>query len=97
LIRRRLCPREVLHYVAKVHRQPGDDADTNIKLIDVTICHLRKRFGDTRKPKKPPMFVIDTVWSVGYSMSEEYRKKAAGMLLEYLELDESHLSKIVSE
>lgn len=84
LIKRREVTRKMLHNEIE-RRRPHPKVETEPKIVDVVICKLRKRlegFGLT----------IVTVWSCGYYMPPEDRRKALDMLNSYLE--DSHAVKI---
>jgi hypothetical protein len=44
------------------------DGDTNVKIVDVVICHLRKKL-------TPLNIEIETIWSFGYCLTPENRQK----------------------
>lgn len=77
LVRRKLCPRDMLHELIE-SRRPVNSEPTDPKIIDVAICNLRKRLGDT--------YVIATVRGCGFVMPDEYRRKAAAVLLDYFDV-----------
>ncbi len=77
LMKRREVTRKMLHNVIE-SRRPHPKVETEPKIVDVIICKLRKRlegFG----------LAIQTVWSCGYFMPPEHRRKALDMLNAYLE------------
>lgn len=76
LIKRREVTRKMLHGVIE-SRRPHPKVETEPKIVDVVICKLRKKL-------EPLGLKIETVWSCGYFMSAEHRKKALAMLNEFL-------------
>lgn len=72
LIRRDECTKEVLHSAVTLDRASIDEV-TDIKIIDVIICNLRKKL-------KPFDIVVDTIHSCGYSMPNESRQKALELI-----------------
>lgn len=75
LIKCREVTRKMLHGVS---RRPQPKAETEPKIVDVVICKLRTKL-------KPFGLRIETVWSCGYYMPTEDRKKALKLLTEFLE------------
>jgi DNA-binding response OmpR family regulator len=72
LLRRGQASREQLHMAVEDNRGNPDDA-TDIKIVDVVICKMRKkleRFG----------LELNTIHSFGYEMTDEYRSKAWGII-----------------
>ena len=77
LIKRREVTRKMLHSVIE-SRRPQPKVETEPKIVDVVICKLRRKleaFG----------LSIETVWSCGYYMPAEDRKKALKLLNDFLE------------
>jgi hypothetical protein len=73
LLKRTEVIKDTLHQVIESRRKPNKE-ETDPKMVDVVICHLRKRleaFG----------IEIETQWASGYYMTPEMRKKA-NLLLE---------------
>jgi hypothetical protein len=79
LIKRPRADRDTLH-AAIEHGRPdkNPERETNPKMIDVVICHLRKRL-------VPWGLTIKTVWSSGYYMEQEDRKKAQDLLIKFIQ------------
>lgn len=65
LLDRPYCPREHLHSALQQSRDPAA-GETSIKMVDVVLCHLRKRL-------KKFNIDIETVWGTGYRLTEENR------------------------
>ncbi len=77
LMKRKEATRKMLHNVIE-GRRPHPKVETAPKIVDVVICKLRtklEKFG----------LEIKTVWSCGYYMPSEDRKKALQMLNDFLE------------
>lgn len=73
LLKRQEVTKSQLHTVIEQNR-PSETADeTDIKMVDVLICHLRKKL-------KPHNLSIETVWGIGYLMKREAREQAAALL-----------------
>lgn len=72
LIRRPEATKQMLHQVVEQSRDPTKES-TDMKIVDVVICHLRKRL-------KPFALDIETIWSCGYCMSADTRRRAVQML-----------------
>lgn len=73
LLKRTEVIKDTLHQVIESRRKPNKE-ETDPKMVDVVICHLRKRlevFG----------IEIETQWASGYYMTPDMRKKA-NLLLE---------------
>lgn len=78
LIRRKEVTREMLHTLIERNRLDHAHPDeTDIKMVDVVICHIRKRL-------KPFDIQIKTLWSTGYFIDPEQRKKAQDMLVQFI-------------
>lgn len=72
LLRSGLVTKEVLHTCVEENRGFREET-TDIKIVDVVICHMRKQL-------KHHGIFIDTVWGVGYCMSDDMRKRAIDIL-----------------
>lgn len=73
LLKRNEVTKQQLHVVIEQNR-PGDNRDeTDPKMVDVLICHLRKKL--TLHDVK-----IETVWGTGYLISPANREKAILLL-----------------
>jgi DNA-binding response OmpR family regulator len=73
LIKRTEVIKDTLHQVIESRRKPNKE-ETDPKMVDVVICHLRQRL-------VPFGIEIETQWASGYYMTPEMRKKA-NLLLE---------------
>jgi len=67
LLRRGHASREQLHMAVEDNRGNPDD-ETDIKIVDVVVCKLRKKL-------VPLGLKMNTIHSIGYDMSEEHRSK----------------------
>jgi hypothetical protein len=74
LMRRNEVGKEALHNIIENCRGPSQKAETDVKMVDVVLCHLRKRV-------KPFGLVVKTLHSSGYYMVPEMRKMAQDILL----------------
>lgn len=75
LIRRKEVTRETLHNLIERNRLDHAHPDeTDIKMVDVVICHIRKKL-------KPFGFEIKTLWSTGYFIDADQRKTMQDMLV----------------
>lgn len=73
LLKRNEVTKQQLHLVIEQMR-PGDNRDpTDPKMVDVIICHLRKKL-------KAPDITIKTAWGIGYFIPLPDREKAINML-----------------
>lgn len=71
LIKRQRATKAILHANVEANRGAGDPTDP--KIVDVVICHLRKKLAKHG-------IEIKTLWSVGYEMPVEHRKKMMKLL-----------------
>ncbi len=67
-LRRGHATRDQLHMAVEANRGNPDE-ETDIKIVDVVVCKLRKKLNQFG-------LILRTVHSIGYEMSEEYRDKA---------------------
>src|SRR5215831_3156669 len=72
LIRRREVHRDQLHSI--YNERDGEIADTEVKIVDVQICMMRKLLKDKE-------IEIRTLWSFGYCMTTANRRRALELLL----------------
>jgi hypothetical protein len=73
MLKRSEVTKQQLHLVIEQNR-PGENRDeTDPKMVDVIICHLRKKL---RKVD----IVIETIWGIGYSISSAGRERAVAIL-----------------
>ena len=75
LIRRNQASRLTLHEINK-RLSANKDRETDIKIVDVIIHHLRVRL-------KPFNILVKTLWSSGYYMEPDQRKRVHEMLSEH--------------
>lgn len=74
IIRKNEVSKELLHQVVETNRKNTNDADeTDPKMVDVVICHLRKKL-------KPFGLEIKTVWACGYYMEPAMRANAQAFI-----------------
>ncbi len=78
LLRRSEATKEQLHHVIEQSRPEGKE-QTDIKLVDVLVCILRKKL-------KVYDLGIKTLWGVGYLMEPQDRHKAVGWLEEFMKV-----------
>ena len=76
LIKRTEVIKETLHQVIESRRKPNKE-ETDPKMVDVVICHLRQRL-------EPFEITIETQWASGYYMTLDMRKKANLLLEQFL-------------
>jgi hypothetical protein len=75
LLKRNEVSKDTMHKIIEARRKPNKE-ETDPKMVDVVICHLRKRL-------KPFKITITTLWACGYFCDIEHRKKAMRLLEEY--------------
>lgn len=73
MLRRNEVTKQQLHQVIEQSRPGENRTETDPKMVDVVICHLRKKL-------KVQNIVIETIWGVGYAISVPDRERAAHML-----------------
>jgi hypothetical protein len=76
LIKRTEVIKDTLHQVIESRRKPNKE-ETDPKMVDVVICHLRTRL-------KPFEITIETQWASGYYMTLDMRKKANLLLEQFI-------------
>jgi hypothetical protein len=76
LIKRTEVIKETLHQVIESRRKPNKE-ETDPKMVDVVICHLRQRL-------EPFGLAIETQWASGYYMTLDMRKKANLLLEQFI-------------
>jgi DNA-binding response OmpR family regulator len=72
MLKRNEVTKEQLHHTIK-NTRPGSTRETDVKMVDVVICHMRKKlrlFG----------LSVDTVWGRGYTISMADRQRAVALL-----------------
>src|SRR5262252_5617940 len=72
LIRRREVHRAQMHSI--YDQRDGFTADTDVKIVDVQVCLMRKLLKDKE-------IEIRTLWGFGYCMTTENRRRALELLL----------------
>lgn len=72
LIKRTEVLKDTLHQVIESRRKPNKE-ETDPKMVDVVICHLRQRL-------VPFGIEIETQWASGYYMTLDMRKKSNELL-----------------
>lgn len=75
LLKRSEVTKGQLHLVIEQNRPSDNREETDPKMVDVVICHLRKKL-------KPFGLVIKTIWGVGYLITASDRERAAAILKE---------------
>lgn len=73
LLKRAEVTKQQLHLVIEQNRPSQGRVETDPKMVDVVICHLRKKL-------KSHDLTIETVWGLGYLMSAEHRDRALALL-----------------
>ena len=73
MIRRNEVTKQQLHIVIEQNRQTEGRDETDPKMVDVLICHLRKKL-------KAKNLSIETVWGIGYLIPVADRERAIAML-----------------
>lgn len=76
LLKRAEVTKAQLHIVIEQNRPSANRDETDPKMVDVLICHLRKKL-------KPHGVAIETVWGIGYLISPTERDKAVRLLEDY--------------
>ena len=76
LINRNEVSKDTMHQIIESRRAPGKE-ETDPKMVDVVICHLRKRL-------KPFNLKINTLWACGYYMEPVQRKEILEMVNNYV-------------
>lgn len=77
LLKRAEVTKAQLHLVIEQNRPSENREETDPKMVDVVICHLRKKL-------KKHDLKIETIWGLGYSMSVEHREIAQAMLSKHI-------------
>lgn len=77
LMRRNEVSKLQLHQIIESCRRQPNNRETDVKMVDVVLCHLRKRI-------KPFGLYIKTLHSSGYYMTPEMRKLTQDILLRQL-------------
>lgn len=75
MLKRNEVTKEQLHSVIEQNRPTAGKEETDLKMVDVMICKLRKKL-------KPYDLEIKTLWGMGYLISAEHRELATRLLLD---------------
>lgn len=75
-LKRPTLTKEQVHHAIEAARDPAKK-ETDIKMVDVIVYHVRKRL-------KTLGMELKTLWGSGYAISEEDRGKALAMLGDFL-------------
>lgn len=82
LLKRRDVTREGMHRIIEARRRSVEGDETNPKMVDVVVCHTRKRL-------KKFNITIDTVWACGYRLDPENRARALKLLTDFINQTET--------
>lgn len=75
MLKRNTITKKQLHQVVEQNRPSPGMPETEEKIVDVVICHLRKKL-------KPHDLMIETIWGIGYMIPLSHREKAVALLAE---------------
>ena len=89
LINRNEVNKETMHQIIESRRAPGKD-ETDIKMVDVVICNLRKRL-------KPFNLGVTTLWGSGYAMLPAQRRQILEMVNRNAKSEESPTGQVKTE
>lgn len=73
LLKRNTLTKQQLHLVIEQNRPSPGLPETDEKMVDVVICHLRKKL------KAHPL-VIETIWGIGYMIPIDHRERTLALL-----------------
>lgn len=73
LLKRNTLTKQQLHQVIEQNRPSPGLPETDEKMVDVIICHLRKKL-------KRHELAIETIWGIGYMMALPERERAISLL-----------------
>jgi hypothetical protein len=76
LLKRNEVTKAQLHLVIEQNRPSANRDETDPKMVDVIICHLRKKL-------TPHGITIETVWGTGYLINAANREKAVRLLEDF--------------
>jgi len=76
LLKRSEATKAQLHLVIEQNRPNENREETDPKMVDVVICHLRKKL-------KRHDLLIDTIWGIGYLISAPHRERATALLNDF--------------
>lgn len=82
LMKRRDVTREGMHQIIEQGRRSAEGDETNPKMVDVVVCHTRKRLMKFN-------IKIATVWSCGYRLDGENRTRAIKLLTDFINQTET--------
>lgn len=77
LLRRPELSKEHIHNAIEAIR-PGANSPTDLKMVDVVVCHIRKKL-----KMIDAAWTIVTVWSIGYSLAPAARESALHILTQH--------------
>lgn len=77
LLRRPESTKDQVHNAIEATRSPNSEP-TDQKMIDVVICHIRKKIKDHG-------ITLKTIWGTGYALPHLEREKAMALLGEYFQ------------
>lgn len=77
LLRRPELTKEHIHNAIEAIR-PGANSPTDLKMVDVVVCHIRKKLHAINAA-----WTIVTVWSIGYSLAPAARESALIILTQH--------------
>jgi DNA-binding response OmpR family regulator len=80
LLRRNEVTKTQLHDAIE-HNRPENSDPTDQKMVDVVVCHIRRKL---KKFPKDPTVYLKTIWGVGYSIPQEQRSYLLDVLAEHL-------------
>lgn len=83
LLRHRDVSKDMIHSVIEHRRQlkttKTDVEETEVKMVDVVICHIRRKMRGYNEGKSP----IETLWGSGYFIPQEFKAKAVEMIHQF--------------
>lgn len=77
LIKRPSVTKDQLHQAIENNRDPNQDP-TDQKMVDVVICHIRKKIKDH-------LLTIETIWGIGYSMKVDARERVMTLIAAHMQ------------
>lgn len=78
MLRRNDVTKEQVHHVIEQSRtRKNDNEETDIKMVDVVICHIRKKL-------KARAITVETVWGIGYRFGTTDRAMIMGILTDFV-------------
>lgn len=76
MLKRSEVTKTQLHLVIEQNRANENENETDVKMVDVLICHLRKKL--TKHDVK-----IETIWGIGYLIGPPSRDRATALLNQF--------------